>query len=117
MPLTIDQHDQDGCAVLAVHGDLDVATAPALTSAAFAVIESSPRHLVIDATDLDFCDSTGLAAFVRIAGELEPHGHRLGIAGPRPIVRRILEVSGLDEAFVVTETVAEATSRLLVVAP
>jgi anti-sigma B factor antagonist len=116
MPLTIDQRDQDGCAVLALRGDLDVATAPALTSAARAAIESTPRHLVLDATDLDFCDSTGLATFVRIAAQLEPHGHRLGIAGVQPIVRRILEVSGLDQAFVVTGTVVEATSHLLAVA-
>ena len=112
MPLTIDQHEQAGCAVLALHGDLDVATAPALTTAAFAAVESAPRHIVVDARELDFCDSTGLAVFVRMAAQLKPYGLNLAVAGAQPIVRRILEVSGLDEAFVVTATIHEATDQL-----
>jgi len=69
------------------------------------------RDVVVDARELDFCDSSGLTAFVQIANRLEPNG-RLAIASPQPIVRRVLEVSGLVEAFVVADSVADAVERL-----
>jgi anti-sigma B factor antagonist len=110
--LTIDQRERRGCTVLDVAGDLDVLTAPDLVSAALAATEVAPADLIIDASGIDFCDSSGLAAFVRIGNQLGAEGHRLAIAGAQPIVNRIIEISGLHEVFVVAGTVEEAMSRL-----
>ena len=112
MPLSITAEDLDGRPLLAVAGDLDMSTAPSLASAAMAVIDQGVRDVIIDARELAFCDSSGLAAFVQIATRLAPDGGRLAIAGPQSIVRRILEVSGLDEAFVVVPTVRDAIAEL-----
>jgi anti-sigma B factor antagonist len=111
MPLTIADREQNGHHVLAIAGDLDLVTAPQLAEAASALVEAGARDLVVDAAHLDFCDSSGLTAFVRIARQLEPSG-RLAIAGAQPIVRRILEVSGLVEAFVVADSVDDALAAL-----
>jgi anti-sigma B factor antagonist len=112
MPLSITAGDQDGHPLLSVAGDLDLSTAPSLTSAAMAQIASGARDVIIDAHELAFCDSSGLAAFVQIATRIGPQGGRLAIAGPQSIVRRILEVSGLDEAFVVVASVRDAIAEL-----
>ena len=111
MPLKIVQADHDGRPVLAVGGDLDLVTAPLLADAARGLIDAGQRDVVVDARELGFCDSSGLTAFVRIASRLEPNG-RLAIVSPQPIVRRVLEVSGLVEAFVVADSVADAVERL-----
>jgi anti-anti-sigma factor len=112
MPLHI-THDQRGQHdVLVVDGELDLVTAPQLTSAAFDVVGAGARDVIVDAHALTFCDSSGLTAFVRIANRLEARSGRLAIAGPPPIVRRVLEVSGLDEAFVVVDEVPDAVSAL-----
>lgn len=112
MALSIDQLERQHGVVLVVSGDLDMVTAPQLVSTAIATMELAPGHLVIDASGVDFCDSSGLAAFVRIGNQLSSDGYRLGIAGARPIVRRILEMSGLHEAFVVADTVDEVLTHL-----
>lgn len=112
MALSIDQIERHDGVVLVVTGDLDMTTAPDLISAGLATTELEPRHLVIDAGGVGFCDSSGLAAFVRIGNQLSSRGHRLGIAGAQPIVLRILEMSGLHEVFVVGDTVDEVFSRL-----
>jgi anti-sigma B factor antagonist len=112
MSLTIDHREQGGCAVLVIHGDLDVATSPDLRTAALATIHADPGPVIIDASEMGYCDSTGLGVFVRVAAVLDSRGQRLAIAGPQPGVRHILEETGLDEAFVVTGTVTEATARL-----
>jgi anti-sigma B factor antagonist len=112
MSFKIDHREQSGCAVLVIHGALDVSTSPELSTAAFAAIQSDPGPVIIDASELSFCDSTGLGVFVRVAARLDSRGQRLAIAGALPSVRDILEETGLDEAFVVTGTVTEATSKL-----
>lgn len=110
--LTITTDDLGHPTVLVVEGELDLATSPQLTSAALGLAERGARDLVVDARTLTFCDSAGLTAFVRIASRLKESGGQLAIAGPTPIVRRVLDLSGLVEAVVVTETVAAAAEAL-----
>src|SRR5215468_29655 len=111
MPLKIVRADHDGRRVLAIDGELDLVTAPLLADAATALADEGEQNIVTDAHELSFCDSSGLTAFVRIANRLEPRG-RLAIAGPQPIVRRVLDVSGLVEAFVVADTIPDAIAGL-----
>jgi len=111
MPLKIVQSDRGGRRVLAVEGDLDLVTAPMLTGAGTALVDSGEKDVVVDASALDFCDSSGLTAFIMIGNRVRPHG-RLAIASPQPIVRRVLEVSGLVEAFVIADSVADAIDIL-----
>ncbi|WP_027345091.1 STAS domain-containing protein [Hamadaea tsunoensis] len=112
MPLSTSATEAGAYGVLAVTGDLDLVTAPQLTRAAGELIAAGRRDVVIDASGLSFCDSSGITAFVAIATRLEDSGGRLAIAGATAIVRRILEISGLIEALVVTATVEEAAAEL-----
>jgi anti-sigma B factor antagonist len=112
MPLQI-THDKDGThVILVVAGDLDLASATTLVEQASDLIDAGAHDIIVDATALAFCDSSGLGAFVRIANRLRPGGGRLAIAGPSLIVRRVLEVSGLVEAFVITDDVGAAVAQL-----
>jgi anti-anti-sigma factor len=112
MPLTIAHQEHTGRPVLTLEGDLDLSTAPQLASVALALVESGAPDVVIDARKLSFCDSSGLSVFVQIANRLTPSGGRLAIASPAPIVRQVLEVSGLIEAFVVTGSLPDAMTTL-----
>jgi anti-anti-sigma factor len=110
MPLTIAHEHRGRHAVVTVDGDLDLATAPELTSLGLALVEAGTAGVVVDARRLAFCDSSGLSALVQIANRLD--GGRLAIAAPTPIVRRVLEMSGLVDAFVVTDSVPDALAAL-----
>ena len=54
-------------AVLAVHGDLDVATVKVLRAEVDAVLAEPPVRLYLDLTDTTFIDSTGCRELVRAA--------------------------------------------------
>ena len=112
MPLHITHDRRGGHPVLVIDGELDLLTAPQLTSEAVGIVNAGAHDVILDARALTFCDSSGLTAFVRIANSLETQSGRLAIAGPSPIVRRVLEVSGLDEAFVVVSDVDDAVATL-----
>ena len=112
MPLTIAHEEHGNRPVLVVEGDLDLATAPQLASVALALVESGARDLIVDAEKLAFCDSSGLTVFVQIVNRLEPTAGRLTIAGPTPIVRRVLELSGLTNSLVVVDSVPAAIAAI-----
>lgn len=101
MPLSIDVDRSAGRPTITVRGELDMLTAPQLTGRFLHAVDPNSADVVLDVRHLEFCDSSGLAALVRLAQHLDTG--TLTIAGPRPTVRRLLEVSGMIDVFVVTD--------------
>ena len=117
MSLTIGVDDRDDATVIALDGELDLASAPDLADVAARKLAEGaatavPINLILDLSKLTFCDSAGLRVFVRYRGELDARGGRFVLAAPQPIVRRVLEVSGLVELFGCYPTVDEARAAL-----
>ena len=84
--------------VVALHGELDVATVDGLTDALVGIAGST---LVVDLSDLTFMDSSGIAALVRAGSRIKADGRGdLVFSRPTAIVRRALEVVGLDSWIV-----------------
>jgi anti-sigma B factor antagonist len=99
-------------AVVTVSGEIDLYTAPRLRGELASVLAVDHAvQVLVDMSGVGFCDSTGmnvLLAAMKRAGE---QGGSLSLAGLRPAVRKILQVTGLDSVFTVlddTAGVAEA---------
>ena len=113
MSLTIGVDDRDDATVIALDGELDLASAPDLADVAARKLAGGvPVNLIIDLSKLTFCDSAGLRVFVKFRSELDAKGGRFVLAAPQPIVRRVLEVSGLVDLFGCYPTVDEARAAL-----
>src|SRR5205807_3630319 len=95
MTLAITVDDRQRPAVLSVDGDLDLNTAPELLQALTRLVDGGERAVVVDLAGLEFCDSSGLSVLVRVRNRLAGLGGSMALAAPSPIVRRVLEVSGL----------------------
>lgn len=89
-----------GVAVVEVFGELDLSTAPELSTSLAPVLEQRPRALNLDLAGVDFIDSTGLTLLVRTLKRLKDHDGTLLITSPTPAVRRVLEIVGLDTLLV-----------------
>jgi anti-anti-sigma factor len=96
-PFSLSVDEQRDRAVIAVAGELDLATAPQLEQ------ELLPRlrdggHTVLDLRALDFMDSTGVRVIVAAHLAAQEHGGRFALMrSPRDgAVGRVLEISGLD---------------------
>ena len=98
--------------ILALAGEIDLYTAPRLqTELTAALAASDTAQIVVDMSAVDFCDSTGmnvLLAAHRLAGE---KGGDLTLAAPRPPVRKILEVTGLQSVFTIHDDLAAVTGQ------
>jgi anti-sigma B factor antagonist len=111
--LTVDQeHRADGVTVLAVTGDLDVATGPELRDTLIRVMDEGRYRLVLDLAEVPFLDSLGLGVIVGVLHRLRPHDGALALARPRPPVTRALKISGLTSVLAVHDSVEDAVAAV-----
>lgn len=110
MSLTVQTQQRDGSVVIAVAGELDMATAPQLQAHITELLESERARLVFDLSEVTFCDSTGLSVFVRAKNSCDEAGGDVRLAAPQRGVLRILEVSGLVEVLPTYPTVDAAVA-------
>lgn len=99
MTLQLSCAEQGGVAHLRLVGELDIGTAPQLGEAIDRLLGAGHHRLLVDLTDLDFCDSTGMSAFVRGDNEAAAAGGWLRLTGATGRVARLLRLSGLAEVL------------------
>ena len=84
-------------AVIAVSGELDLATGPELEAELDQLSGPHTRLVVIDLRQLDFMDSTGLSILVRAHQRLAGEGCEVGLVKGSQQVQRLLDLTGVAE--------------------
>ncbi|MFD7258217.1 STAS domain-containing protein [Streptomyces sp. NPDC059874] len=97
-----------GATVLKLGGELDHDTAEPLREALQAVPAEGGERVLVDFSDVGFCDSTGLNVLLRGRLTAERAGSRIELVGLRRPVERMFRITGADEIFSVYADVAEA---------
>lgn len=89
----------DNVVVVAISGDLDIASVPTAKAFLAEATARGPEHLVLDLTGVDFLGSSGLALLIAArANDDDIHGylHLLGVTGNRAVERPLAAVALLD---------------------
>jgi anti-anti-sigma factor len=94
--------------VVAVRGEIDLATAPLLEATVKAVIDQGCTQVVFDASGVDFMDCSGLRSVLGLAERLGRRGGALVIRTPSAQVTRLLDLSGVDAIVPVDQPAASA---------
>jgi anti-anti-sigma factor len=103
--------ESDSGTVLRVHGELDINTADQLRRVVAPQLAAGGR-LVLDLSQVTFCDSTGLAVLVGFHKRLAAAGGELELRSPVQRVRHLLMITGLNRVFrVVVDDGDEAAAR------
>ncbi|MFG2006948.1 STAS domain-containing protein [Spirillospora sp. NPDC048911] len=104
---------EDGeLAVVAVSGEIDLHTADTLRTA-LRELDAAGRHrLVVDFSEVTFCDATGLGALVVAHNRAAEQGGAVRLAGLRPAQRRLLHISGLHRVLTLHGSVADAVAQV-----
>src|SRR5438270_10175120 len=76
--LVAPEHDQDA-AVLSVHGEIDLGTAPVLREVLLSVLEQDTGAIVVDLSEVPFMDSTGVHVLLDTLQRLKPQNRGLAI--------------------------------------
>ena len=96
-----------GVLVLSPVGEVDVATASVLRDAGQQAVEVAARAVVVDLDGLTFCGSTGLVLLLECRDAAVAAGLTFGTAGGPPIVRRVLDITGLTELLGHVDSLAQ----------
>jgi anti-anti-sigma factor len=98
--------------VVAVSGELDIATAPALREHLNAAIDAGKQRLVIDLSAISFLDSVALATIVHAKQRLPEHGKMALAIDPSSYVMLVFEGGGLAKVLDLVETREQAIAHV-----
>ncbi len=82
--------------VVRMVGDLHLGSAPIAERALLSALKGRTRGpLIVDVSELGFCDSAGLHTFVRVNAAARVRGRDLILRRPPLFLRRIIEIADL----------------------
>ena len=94
--------------VIAVSGEIDVATAPQLRECLHRVIAQGESTIVLDLLGVTFLDSTALGVLVGALKRCRELGGDLHIVVADPRILKIFEITGLTNVFTIAESLPAA---------
>jgi anti-sigma B factor antagonist len=94
--------------VFTPEGAIDLHVSPEIRASLREVIDTNPKRLVVDLSNVPYIDSSGLAVLIGAMQGLEHEGGRFMLAGAQEAVRMILESARLDQYFQLFPSVAAA---------
>ena len=96
--------------IVALSGELDLNTAPRLEQELDQALADRGASLVVDLSDCEFIDSTGVALLLRTWQGLGDgsSARRLILCCPNRQVRRLFEITGLDDQIEIQADVESA---------
>jgi anti-sigma B factor antagonist len=108
--LSIDLKTEDGGGTLVfrLRGSLDLATAPTVRAALSEATEKGNQELIVDLTQLEFLDSTGLGVLIGAHRRVAEHGGSLRLIVKDGPISRLLNITGLIAVFKVYHSVDDA---------
>ena len=97
--ISVDQPG-DGPAIVRISGEMDVGSAGVVSDCLTRLLDAG-ADVVIDLSELEFIDSTGLGVLVAAGGRAREGGRKIRLRAPGKNVASTLSVTGLDRVFTV----------------
>ncbi len=104
----IEEREDGNLPVIAVAGEIDVATAPLLRETLHRLIAQGSSTVVLDLLQVTFLDSTALGVLVGALKRCRELGGELSIVVTDPRIMKIFEITGLTKVFPIADSLAAA---------
>ncbi len=110
-PISTSVTHEDGIAVLAVSGEVDLSTVPAFEAAITEALTAGPAALVVDLSEVGFLASAGLQTLVATRERIGKEA-AFAVVAEGPATSRPIQLTGLDQILSLYSTMAEAMAAL-----
>jgi len=111
MELGLIVREDRGWTVLAVSGELDMATAPAVREKLHGLLAEGHERLIVDLDNVGFLDSTALGVLVGVLKRVRTQDGDLRLVCNQPRVLKVFEITRLDQAFTIRDSVDAAVAE------
>ncbi|MFC6082534.1 STAS domain-containing protein [Sphaerisporangium aureirubrum] len=88
--------------IVRLTGEIDIFTSEALRRRLLGALRSTVGSLVVDLSEVSFCDASGLAVLVGVQHRARARGVAFALRSPRPQMSRVLRITGLDRSLPIT---------------
>ena len=85
-----------GLAVVEASGAIDLESIDSLEQRCVELADQGRKHLVLEMSGVEFCDSPGLSTMIRIRNHVAVLDGSFALANVREDLLRILKITGLD---------------------
>jgi stage II sporulation protein AA (anti-sigma F factor antagonist) len=99
MSVTLCIRPGDDGTIVTISGEVDVGTEAQLQQSLLRIIRECGARLMLDASGVSFMDCAGLRALLATRRRAEMHGVFLRLIATSAAVRRIIELTGAQEAL------------------
>jgi anti-sigma B factor antagonist len=97
---------------MSLGGEIDLYTAPRLHGELVAILSGDePVQVIVDMSGIEFCDSTGMNVLLAAQRRAREQGGDVELAAPRPAIRKVLQVTGLESVFTVLDDPATVVGQ------
>jgi len=101
MALTIERHEAHGVVTLAVAGEVDLYSSPALREAVLKAAPKVKAELCIDLSGVPYMDSSGVATLVEGLKASKAKNTEFVLVAPSPPVLKVWQLARLDTIFTI----------------
>lgn len=108
MDLTLRHRTEGDHTALQVAGEVDVYTAPKLREKLIELLADGHHRLIVDLSDVEFLDSTGLGVLVGGLKRVRYHDGSLALVCGEERILKVFRITGLTKVFPIYDTLEDA---------
>jgi anti-sigma B factor antagonist len=110
--ISVSQTTAGDVPIVAVSGEVDVYSAPALKDNITEILQSGVTTLIVDLSGVAFLDSTGLGALVEARAATSDAGGSLPLVCSQERILKLFTITGLDGVFTIYPSIGDAVAGL-----
>lgn len=111
--MEISEHRHNGITAFSLVGKLEFTSSSRLKEKVQAALSEGRVKIILDLTQVDFVNSSGLGTLISILKQVRQSGGRLMLSGLAPVVKEIFEITQLEQVFEIYPSEAAARAQLL----
>jgi len=111
LSIDIKSEKQGEALIYKLRGSLDLATSPSVRAALVEAASEGRHDIIVDLTQLEFIDSTGLGALIGAHRRALEHGGKVRLVVADGPIARLLNITGLIRVFPVYHTLDDALAN------
>jgi anti-sigma B factor antagonist len=107
--MALETREVNGATVVALEGDIDLQSSPAVRQQLLACFEKNKR-VIVDLSGVTYIDSSGVASLVEAFQVARKKNGTFSLVNVSSAVMRVLSLARLDRVFTIHPTIEAATA-------
>jgi len=107
------QQEPDGVITIVLKGAVDAYSYTKFEDTLNALIDRKAYKLIVDLAQVDYMFSHGVGLLIGMLGVVQKNGGDIVLLNPKPAVREMLELLGLNHLFTITKDKDSALNALV----